>query len=81
MMGMNTVAESLSVLKCFIDNDQEGRDSFAQALSSGKINKASNLVSNKNMAVSLRSMVCVTSAFTVYSLISASWLHSHFLRK
>lgn len=81
MMGMNTVAESLSVLKCFIDNDQEGHDSFGQALSSGKTNKASNLVSNKNMAVSLGSVVCVTSAFTVYSLTSASWLNSHFLRK
>lgn len=49
MMGMNTVAKSLSFHKCFIHSDQEGHDSFAQALSSGKINKASNLISNKDI--------------------------------
>lgn len=36
-----------------------------QALSLGKTNKASNLVSNKNMAVSLGRVVCVISSFTL----------------
>lgn len=76
MMGVNSVPKNLSVHTCFIDNDQEGHDSFAQALSSGKINKASNLVSNKETRTG--HLLCPWEGWcvslvllVVYSLISA----------
>lgn len=48
-MDVNTVAKCLSAPKCFMENDQEGHDSLAQAQSSGKINKSSNPGSSKDI--------------------------------